>query len=848
MSTPYALIPIITVALALYMLTWLAARMSVIRILTHRKIWNTTLLVVFLTTAISGLVLAVQVNFKLQVPAIRELLVWHVDFGIGMTMVAIFHFTWHWTYYKKILQPKRGKGPVPVESEPQRPAPEQVSRTTKLHPNDRLQVFCMGFTGILTQVILLREFLGIFYGSELVVGIVLGNWMVLTGLGAYLGKFFRKIPDRIPFFFNFLLVLACITVLILYMVYVVRRYAFEPGTMASIPEIMYTSFGLLFPFCLLDGVLFTLFSRVLSRVYKAGMTDRVYAFESLGSLAGGLVFSFVLVYFLKSFQSLAVLILFNLAAGMFFSGRFSLRCLYNWTVPAAMILIVLIFVFKPDLRVKQMLHMNQEILYNKETPWGNLLVTRQAEQINFFENNNLLFTTETPVADEETVHYAMLQHDYPRKVLLISGGITGIMDEIRKYPVDRIDYVELNPWIIQIGKKYTDFRESRDVCVYNQDARRYMQESRELYDVILVNKPPPESARINRYFTLEFFREAKASMQDGGVIGIGLPATTNYVSEEASKLNAVLFNTLQKVFSHVRIVPGGKNHFIASDKPLSLEVVRLVHERGIETMYVNEYYLDDQLLKDRNRFIRENLAAGAGINRDFQPLGYFLQIAYNVSFFKTRFLVPGLVLLMLLFILLSRTHFVNLGMFGGGFAASSVEVILLFTFQIIYGYMYHMAGIIIAVFMGGMALGAGMRKKMIRRISFRRFGIMQLLIGLYCLLLPWIMSGLNEALLPGHLLYAVFILLTLVIAVATGILFSLASRLQQVEAGIVSSRVYSIDLIGSASGALLVSVILIPQVGVRNSSLVIAGLNILFGMITFYKSRRMNTTASVIPF
>ena len=35
---------------------------------------------------------------------------------------------------------------------------------------------------------LMRELLGAFSGNELVFGIVLGNWMLLTGLGSYLGK------------------------------------------------------------------------------------------------------------------------------------------------------------------------------------------------------------------------------------------------------------------------------------------------------------------------------------------------------------------------------------------------------------------------------------------------------------------------------------------------------------------------------------------------------------------------------------------------------------------------------------------------------------------------------------
>ena len=52
-------------------------------------------------------------------------------------------------------------------------------------------MFVLGFSSLYTQVFLLREFLSIFNGNELVLGIVLANWMLLTGTGAYLGKIGR---------------------------------------------------------------------------------------------------------------------------------------------------------------------------------------------------------------------------------------------------------------------------------------------------------------------------------------------------------------------------------------------------------------------------------------------------------------------------------------------------------------------------------------------------------------------------------------------------------------------------------------------------------------------------------
>ena len=51
-----------------------------------------------------------------------------------------------------------------------------------------LAVCCLGLSAFLTQLTLMRELLSVLSGNELVFGIVLGSWMLLTGVGAALGR------------------------------------------------------------------------------------------------------------------------------------------------------------------------------------------------------------------------------------------------------------------------------------------------------------------------------------------------------------------------------------------------------------------------------------------------------------------------------------------------------------------------------------------------------------------------------------------------------------------------------------------------------------------------------------
>ena len=49
-----------------------------------------------------------------------------------------------------------------------------------------LAIWVMGFSGIVAQVLLLRELLIVFSGNELSIGIVLANWLVLEAAGSFL--------------------------------------------------------------------------------------------------------------------------------------------------------------------------------------------------------------------------------------------------------------------------------------------------------------------------------------------------------------------------------------------------------------------------------------------------------------------------------------------------------------------------------------------------------------------------------------------------------------------------------------------------------------------------------------
>jgi len=106
---PYLLVPILMLLLAFYILTLFLVNKEIIKLSTHRKIWNISLTITFLVSGVLGLIMAFMINYGHIPDFYRTLLKLHVDFGIAMAIISIFHLLWHLNYYKAILKCKKNK-------------------------------------------------------------------------------------------------------------------------------------------------------------------------------------------------------------------------------------------------------------------------------------------------------------------------------------------------------------------------------------------------------------------------------------------------------------------------------------------------------------------------------------------------------------------------------------------------------------------------------------------------------------------------------------------------------------------------------------------------------------------
>ncbi|MBN2764290.1 MAG: hypothetical protein JXR41_14445 [Bacteroidales bacterium] len=701
------------------------------------------------------------------------------------------------------------------------------------------QVFTLGLTAMLVQIVMLREFMFVFGGNELIIGVILSNWMVLTGAGAFAGKKAINIKNTNRFSRSAMILLGWIPAILLFVIEFFRNQVFKPGIEVGFFQIMISAAVIITPFCLLSGFLFTYLSGIVSHYNQKIPAEKTYAIESAGSLTAGILASFLLFFLFSNFQIMILLPLCTCLLLIFPLHINETRPLNIIIVIINLILISLLFVMKADYHLKSVLFPNQEILLFRDTPYGNLAVTKSADQLNIFDNGKLLFSTDNQIANEEAVHYAMAQHPDPRDILLVSGGISGITDEITKYNVDHIDYVEINPFIFNIGKQYTRSLEDARIHLIRQDARMFIRKATKAYDVILINLPEPSTAQLNRYYTLEFMQQISRIMKDNCIVVLNMPSTANYISDEAISLNSVIYNTCKEIFRHVLIISGEKNYYLASDKPLKFNISQNIVNKNIKNDYLNQYYIDTLSLQERSDYLLKHLDSEAEINRDFKPVSYFYYLNYWLSQFNQGENLLWIIFSLLIILLVIATVLlkpVTSALMITGFSASSLEIVLLLSLQILSGYIYQVIGVCMAVFMGGLALGAVSRMLVFRNISTKQFvmlltfeGILAVIIPAF-LVIPIIQSGIVYALLA-------VLLLLFGIAFIAGVLFSMAVHLRRGGLTDNVAALYSADLIGSALGAFLTSVFLIPLLGVMTTSYLIGGLLLVYALNLIFRRK-----------
>ncbi|MDP8298367.1 MAG: hypothetical protein P9L88_00465 [Candidatus Tantalella remota] len=737
-------------------------------------------------------------------------------------------------------------------------------------------IILAGATAIVSQIIFMREFLVVFYGNEISIGVILASWLVWGAFGsAVLGRFSDRIQTRVRVFAVLQVVLAIALPAALLAIRSAKGVmGMSPGEIVGYVPMILSSFVILAVPCAIMGFMFSL----ACRIYK-GKSDlpaeniaRVYILEAVGALVGGVAVSCFIIRFVDPLAILLSLSLLNMAASVLierFCEPSRVKRAGSLIFSAVMIVFIIALAAGGASWLRevslQRLWQGFDVLGSRNSVYGNITVTERGPQRSFYENGLHMYTVPDRLSAEESVHFALLEHDAPEDVLLIGGGVGGLLEEVLKHPVQSVDYVELDPTIISMAEEYLSpesilsLSDPR-VNIINADGRFFVKRTKRKYDCVIISLGDPYTAQINRFYTVGFFKELSRVMNEDAVVSFSLTSSENYISTELRDYLGSIYLSVSAVFPDVFMIPGDSVYFLASKKPESLlrdtdALMKRMSERGVDAVYVRDYYLEDKLSEERVKYAKDTITSGSSVeeNRDFKPVSYYYATVFWSTHFDSSFFrnllssaTPGKIwtgltvacFLMIFFIFLVRRgrsrKAVLLAVMTTGFAEINFQIAVMISFQVIYGYVFYKLGMIITSFMVGLAFGGWLITKVMGKIKddMKVFTWTQVSICIYPLLLPVIfmwLSGARSDAVSWMGSNIIFPFIPAVAGIIGGIQFPLANKIyleDRKSIGRVSGLSYGLDLLGACAGALLASAFFIPVLGIFGACLLVALINV----------------------
>ncbi|MBI4683222.1 MAG: hypothetical protein HY757_09010 [Nitrospirae bacterium] len=494
-------------------------------------------------------------------------------------------------------------------------------------------VIIMGASSIILQILCLRQLLATFSGNELIIGITLAVWLVFVAVGSWSGS---KLRFKNAFGWSFLLVSLLSQATILFIKVIRPMTGFGLGEVIPLPmTILWTVFAMS-ALCISIGTQFP-----LAVSYLREKAADVYSLEAAGAFAGGACFTFFLAGNIDIYKLVMLTAIINIFVSFYLLRKKAVLLLF--TLPV-------VFYYGSMNFLHSHQHKGIELIKRSESRYGEIMVLKTNDQLNIYSSEKFQFSYPDPQAEEMKTHLPMSLHPDAGKILVV-GGSPAVIREFLKYPVSGIDFVEIDPAVIEISRELLS-REDREylndprVKIFHIDARRYIKSLRaDNYDLIVLNIPEPSTANVNRYYTREFFSETKSALKGHGLLFMSLPVSYGYISRRMQTANGSVYASLKEVFPYVGVSSEEYGIILASDAPVETDPDALTGrflKRGIDTKYFRPYILKDAFSPLQVSMVKGRLGRIKELNTDRRPVSYLYNLMLWSEIHGGKWLNPAL--------------------------------------------------------------------------------------------------------------------------------------------------------------------------------------------------------------
>ena len=294
---------------------------------------------------------------------------------------------------------------------------------------------------------------------------------------------------------------------------------------------------------ILVGLEIPLLMRLLEgRIAFKDLVSRVLTFDYIGALVAALIFPLLLVPKLGLIRSSLAVGMANAVVALWgtwiLRGELGNRATMSVRIRALLLLgllgTALVFADEITTRAEDEMYADP-VVYTKTSSYQRIAVTSGRAGFQLFLNGNLQFAS----ADEYRYHEALVHPAFaaygdgsnsiatgPRRVLVLGGGDGLAMREILKHPsVEAVTLVDLDPAMTSLSQHFPPLAKlngnamlDHRVTVVNDDAMIWVNNNRDLFDIVIVDFPDPNSYALGKLYTKLFYRRLAARLAPGAAI------------------------------------------------------------------------------------------------------------------------------------------------------------------------------------------------------------------------------------------------------------------------------------------------------------------------------------------
>jgi len=350
--------------------------------------------------------------------------------------------------------------------------------------------------------------------------LVIGLFMSSMGLGAYLSRFFENNIEES--FVKLQITIALIGGFSAFILF--YAFAFILNYEAFL-YLITVSLGVLI------GLEIPLVIRILKNSFSLKVNiSNIFTVDYIGALVASLLFPLVLVPHLGLMQSSFLFGLVNLFVAILSWYIFRKTLKKSLLIYIFIVLIALVFgIFKSRALtsfIDNKLYLDS-VIYSKATPYQKLVISSSQDRVKFFINGAIQFDSFDEYRYHESLIHPVMSATRVHKNILVIGGGDGLaVREILKYPdVKSITLVDLDPAVTtlfksnkRLTKLNTNSLSSPKVTIVNQDAWKFLEHSKDIYDVVIIDLPDPNSISLSRLYTKSFYNLIKTHLAQGGAM------------------------------------------------------------------------------------------------------------------------------------------------------------------------------------------------------------------------------------------------------------------------------------------------------------------------------------------